>query len=59
MEKHFQEIIPIETNSRKTIATFSDFEKIQGFFQKDIFFQKNSNFERFEILLLQSHSTAN
>ena len=42
-------------------ATFSDFEIIQVFFEKPIyFFKKRPKFWKFwEILLFQSHSTAN
>ena len=45
MEQHFQEKIPIETHSRKNFATYSYFEKFQGFFwKKPIYFSKKPKF---------------
>ena len=53
-------ILPISVAFYGEFATFSDFEKTQGFFEKPIyFFNKNPKFWTFWILLLKSHSTAN
>ena len=61
MERHFQEIIPFGTHSRKKLPHLAILKNFSDFFEKNpSIFPKNPKFWTFsEFLMLQSHSTAN
>ena len=50
LERHFEETMASETHSGKKFGTFSDFQKIPGFFRNDpsIFPKNPPNFQLFE-----------
>ena len=60
MERLFQKKLPFETHSRKNLPYAVILKNFKVFFRNNLsILPKNPNFERFENLLLQSHSAAN